>query len=197
MAKRIYTRETFVRKNRYVDLTNDLTFSYYFSTNRAVLLSFIRSFLPTAVEILDVQIIDQEKTHEAGKIILLDTVIPPIAPSKKRVILDLLVLLSNGEVVHLEMQKYKQQFWQERITFCWSLVHGRKFEKGACYEELKPTYTLFFTTVNVFGSEFQGFIHPQAIISENKPHKLFTQTLRIIPVELGKVPKSCGGARDF
>ena len=183
-------KENYFRKTRHPDLTNDAVFRYYFSTNKEVLLSLIRSFLPTAVEIVDIQIMDEEKTQQFGKLLYLDTSIPPILLNQKHIKFDVLVKLASGEFANIEMQRYKQKYWQDRFMFYCTDVHSRNFKKGAPYQNLKSTYSLIFTAFDAFGDKAKGFIHSHSMRLDTEPYWLFSKALNVIVVVLPQVPST-------
>ena len=103
--------------------------------------------------------LNEEETKKFGGIIYLDTSKPPEAPDKKYIILDLLVQLENGELVHLEIQKYRQSHLPQRATYCWARLYIKDLKSGISYEDLKPVHSLILTTFNVFGNKGNGFVH--------------------------------------
>ena len=187
MKKRRRIRKFYKRETRYADLTNDKVFKYYFSTNKAVLLAFLKCFLPNIVKVESVRMLNKEEKKKFGGIIYLDTSKPPEAPGKKYIILDLLVQLENRELVHLEIQKYRQSYLPQRTTYCWARLYIKDLESGISYKDLKPVHSLVLTTFNVFGNKGNSFVHPQAIRSGIAPYEIFTEDLDIVMVEMNKV----------
>ena len=101
---------------KYLPLTKDIVFKRYFTGNKRLLLSLIKSFLPISDKISDVVVLnlkkpatskeaaEQQQQQSGDKLRLKDTSIPPTKPHGKQVVLDLSVKLSGGENVHIEMQ---------------------------------------------------------------------------------------------
>ena len=171
-------KKDYIKKGRYVDLTEDLVFKHFFSSNKEVLAFLIKSFLPIDAEI--------------ENIILLDTSIPPASADRKYVVFDLLVLFSNGIIVHIEMHKNRSKHLPKRTTYYWSRLCSISLEKGESYDKLKPIYSLVFTNFGIFKKKPEHFVHPHSIRSDIEPHEVFSDDLNIVFVEAhkGKDPGS-------
>ena len=108
---------------------------------------------------------------------------------QKEIILDLRITLSSGENINVEMQTTSHAYFLERILFYWSSLHNQGLKKGDSYG-VKPTYSLIFTTFSVWDKQLTtDSINAFAILSINAPHFEFSDKLRIVTVELNKLPK--------
>ena len=172
MIKKKRRKKRYIKKSRYVDLTEDLVFKYFFSSNKAVLAFLIESFLPIKAEVKG--------------LLLLDTSRAPTSPARKYVILDLVVLLKSGIIVHIEMHKNRSKHLPKRTTYYWSCLYSENLKKGESYDKLKPIYSLVFTNFGVFGKKIKDFIHPYSVRSDIEPHEVLDDDLNIVFVEAHK-----------
>ena len=110
----------------FINLTNDRHFKLFFSRNKAVLLSLLKTFLPLPDKkhIQNVEIISDKKAEEKEKqstvinkseketsssqtqsLILKDSALYPVSIGGKQSILDLNVELNTGEKIDIEMHR--------------------------------------------------------------------------------------------
>ena len=123
----IYRRFTMDEKHLgYLDLKEDISFKRYFSINKQVLFSLIKSFLPTPDNAPDMMILNpgilnpasetaNQQNQSGDKLHLQDSSIPPDTPGGKQVVLDLHVKLHSGENIDIEMQGYSQKDFFSRM----------------------------------------------------------------------------------
>ena len=108
---------------------------------------------------------------------------------QKEIILDLKITLSSGENINVEMQTTSHAYFLERVSFYWSCFHSQNLKRGDSYGE-KPTYSLIFTTFSVWSKQVTAdSINAFAILSIKPPHFKFNNELKIVMVELNKLPK--------
>ena len=161
----------------YIKLSQDLMFKIYFTKNKKVLLSLLKTFLPlpSGKDIKDIRILNPE--------------IYPDLKEKKQIILDLRLQLSTGEKINVEMQSTQKKGFLSRILFYWAKLYTEDFNQAEEYEKLHPTYSLIFTDFSVF-KETQSVVSCFSLLSENSPHFCFNKDLKIVFVELSKFKKT-------
>ena len=118
-----------------------------------------------------------------------DSTIHPEKPNLKMVIMDLRVKLSSGESINIEVQTSNQHGFTKRILFYLSKLFTEDLKKGEDFDDLKPAYSLIFTTFPLF-DEFKQHLSTFSMIRETHPHVIFSESMRIILVELSKFKKS-------
>ena len=159
--------------SRFLNLSNDLIFKAYFKSNKLVLKSLLKTFLPLP------------KGYEIQQVELLDSALPSAQAKDKQPVLDMRVQLNKGEVVNVEMQVASQEQFSRRILFYWSKLYTHSLKKGEDYKRLFPTYSLIFTCFNMFkGSE--AFYNSFSIRSDQAPFFVLNEDLKIVIVELSK-----------
>ena len=184
---------------RYLDLTDDVFFKRYFSTNKQLLFSLIKSFLPVSDDATDISLVNPDILNTASdtanqqnpsddKLHLQDSSIPPATPDGKRVVLDLNVKLSSGENVNIEMQVYFDEHFMTRMVIYWGQLHTRQLKRGQKYAQVKPSYLLAFTLTDVFG---EGDYINEITMTLRKHHgKQVTKDFEMVVVELINFNKS-------
>ena len=186
---------------KYLPLTKDIVFKQYFTSNKRLLLSLIKSFLPISDNVSDVVVLnlktsatskeaaEQQKQKSGDKLRLKDTSIPPHKPHGKQVVLDLSVKLSGGENVHIEMQvAFKENFLLRMLTY-WAMLLTQDLDRGDDYADLNPTYSLGFTKFTVFKGK-HNFITEIGFADRNEIEYHFNIGAKIVIVELNKFKKS-------
>ena len=118
-----------------------------------------------------------------------DSTIHPEKPDLKTMVMDLKVKLSSGESINIEVQTSNQHGFTKRILFYLSKLFTEDLKKGADFDDLKPAYSLIFTTFPLF-DEFKEHLSTFSMIRETHPHVIFSESMRIILVELPKFQKS-------
>ena len=195
----------------FINLTNDRHFKLFFSRNKAVLLSLLKTFLPLPDKkhIQNVEIISDKKTTEKEKqstvinkseketsssqtqsLILKDSALYPVSIGGKQSILDLNVELNTGEKIDVEMQATNQKHFSKRVVFYWTRLHAMGLNMSEDYSQLHPTYSLVFTTFPVLEKEKKRhLIHPFAIRSNKHPHSSLNDQLQMVFVDLSYFKK--------
>ena len=186
---------------KYLPLTKDIVFKQYFTSNKRLLLSLIKSFLPIADKVSDVVVLnlkkpatstkatEQQQRQSGDKLRLKDTSIPPTKPHGKQVVLDLSVKLSGGENVHIEMQVAFQKNFLLRMFAYWALLFIQDLDRGDDYANLNPTYSLGFTRFTVFKGKHNS-ITEIGFVDRNEIEYHFDIGAKIVIVELNKFKKS-------
>ena len=171
-------------KNRplLVNLTKNGHFKNYFKTCKPALKSLLKAFLPLP---------DKSSIQ---KVTLLDSLLPNLKTEEKDSIMDLRLQLNTGELVNVEMQAFPHKSFSERILFYWAKNYISQLNKGGKYKTLCPSYSLIFSTFDLFphkANSFSGVRSGRAcnsfsIRSDKAPHFCFNRDLRFVTVELSK-----------
>ena len=160
-------------QNQFLNLTQDLMFKIYFSKDKQVLLSLLKTFLPlppgkTVKDVLFLEITDQ-KTYREGKklsgqtkntehtgqtkeqrLTIMDSSLYPEVGTNKQIVMDLRVQLNTGEKINVEMQSMSKKGFLQRILFYWAKLWTENLKKAEDYYHLCPAYSLIFTNFAVF-----------------------------------------------
>ncbi|MCY4321280.1 MAG: Rpn family recombination-promoting nuclease/putative transposase, partial [Bdellovibrionaceae bacterium] len=192
-----------IKKHYTLKLTQDIVFKSFFSRNKTLLISLLKSFLPIPDKITDVEILNPDKYEKQNKLILknqLEIKNPSLyssALNKKEIVLDLRVKLSTGENINVEMQTISQEFFLKRILFYWAKLYSQDLKKGESYSKINPAYSLIFTSFPLLDKKIKDFTSSFSIRRDKKPHLLFNNDLKIVIVELSKLSKSCDELLDL
>ena len=187
------------KKYPFIDLTNDRNFKLFFSRNKEVLLSLLKTFLPLPEKksIQNVEIIsdkraedtaEKEKQSTATKqsLTLKDSALYPFSIGGKQSILDLNIQLNTGERIDVEMQATNQPHFSKRVVFYWARLHAMGLNMSEDYAQLHPTYSLVFTTFPVLAEEKERqLINAFSVRSDRHPHSLLNSQLQMMFIDLG------------
>ena len=163
-------------QNQFLNLTQDLMFKIYFSKDKQVLLSLLKTFLPlpsgkTIKDVLFLEITDQQ-TYSAKQVLfgkknknapleqtkeqqltIKDSSLYPDIATNKQIVMDLRVQLNTGEKVNVEMQSISKKGFLSRVLFYWSRLYTEDLKKAGEYQNICPVYSLIFTDFDVFKPE--------------------------------------------
>ena len=131
------------------------------------------------------------QSHSKLEFDLEDSTIYPEEPDKKMVVMDLKVKLNSGESINIEVQTSHQHGFTQRILFYLAKLFTADLQKGKNFKKIQPAYSLIFTTFSLF-DEFKEHLSSFSMIRETHPHVIFSESMRIILVELPKFQKSQG-----
>ncbi len=208
---------TFQKKFPFVNLTKDVNFKYYFSLDGGSLLSLLKTFLPLpdkksvqSVEIIpDKELaLARQKQRDLAKnqpelysvekpeLILTDPHLYPPIVGEKHSVLDLNVSLNTGEKIDVEMQANSQKAFSKRSVYYWAQLHSKGLKAGEDYSRLHPTYSLIFTTFPMFEGEERDFVTSFAIRSDEHPHFVLNDQLRMVFVDLSCFEKDISQVLD-
>ena len=189
----------------FIDLTNDRNFKLFFSRNKEVLLSLLKTFLPLPEKksIQDVEIISDKRAEDKQSTVtkkgeretsssqkqslsLKDSTLYPFSIGGKQSCLDLNIQLNTGERIDVEMQATNQPHFSKRVVFYWARLHAMGLNMSEDYGQLHPTYSLVFTTFPVLEAEKERqLISSFSIRSDRHPHSLLNSQLQMMFVDLG------------
>ncbi len=185
----------------YLDLTEDISFKRYFSSNKQLLFSLLKSFLPISdrasdMVILNPNILDtaSDTTNQPGqsddKLHLQDSAIPPHTPDGKQVVLDLHVKLNSGEHVDIEMQGYPHKYFLFRMLFYWAKLHIQSLKRGQKLNKTNPTYSLIFTKFSALSKAEKDYIKKANIYFEGYQDRALYWGFKMFFVELNRFNKN-------
>ena len=165
------------KRRPYINLTSDVIFQHFFKKDEVVLKSLLKAFLPLP------------KDKSIQKVQVLDSLsLPDQNIEDKFSIFDMKLKLNTGEKINVEMQGFYEKHLLKRVMFYLSRLYAEGLGKGEDYGQLPSSYSLVFTTVNVF-KETQKFYSTFSMRSNQPPHFNMNDSLNVIFVELGKCQK--------
>ena len=189
-------------QNQFLNLTQDLMFKIYFSKDKQILLSLLKTFLPLphGKTIKDISFLEikEQTTHSTKKesyrkqgenaplmqkkeqrLTIMDSSLYPNIATNKQIVMDLRVQLNTGEKINVEMQSISKKGFLNRVLFYWARLYTDNLRKAEDYHHLCPAYSLIFTDFSVFKHKdkigFKNETH-----SEDETHYEEQQTLSII-----------------
>ncbi len=160
-------------QNQFLNLTQDLMFKIYFSKDKQILLSLLKTFLPlppgkTVTDVLFLKTTDQ-KTYRADKklsgqtkntehtgqtkeqrLTIMDSSLYPEVETNKQIVMDLRVQLNTGDKINVEIQSVLKKGFLSRVLFYWARLYTENLKKAEDYHHLCPAYSLIFTDFAVF-----------------------------------------------
>ena len=160
-------------QNQFLNLTQDLMFKIYFSKDKQVLLSLLKTFLPLppGKTIQNISFLEtkEQNTHSAKKepykkkgknthlkkakeqqLTIMDSSLYPEISTNKQIVMDLRVQLNTGEKINVEMQSVLKKGFLNRVLFYWAKLWTEHLRKAEDYHHLCPAYSLIFTDFAVF-----------------------------------------------
>ncbi len=202
-------------QNQFLNLTQDLMFKIYFSKDKQVLLSLLKTFLPLppgkTIKNISFLEIKEQKTHSKTesyrkqgenapltqtkqKITVMDSSLYPDIATNKQIVMDLRVQLNTGEKINVEIQSVFKKGFLNRVLFYWARLYTENLRKAEDYHHLCPAYSLIFTDFAVFAPKEDRYktIDTSSIItsfslrSDKEPHFMLNDQLKIVFVELSK-----------
>ncbi|MCD7761690.1 MAG: Rpn family recombination-promoting nuclease/putative transposase [Lachnospiraceae bacterium] len=125
---------------------------------------------------------------------LLPTSLSRASENDKLGILDVLVLLTDGTRIDMEMQVATFLAWQNRILFYLCKMYTDQLKKGEDYSKIKKCIHVSILDFNHFpdGEECCRTIH----LHDSKTHALYSDLLEIQILELKKLPKELPDDND-
>ena len=200
------TKKRDMKNKPLLSATVDIVFKKLFIENPDLLSSLLESFLPLKSSIKNIEIKNPDMTGSLQpqsqksstsssqtpsklEFDLEDSTIYPEELDKKMVVMDLKVKLGSGESINIEVQTSHRHGFTRRILFYLAKLFTTDLQKGNDFKKIKPAYSLIFTTFPLF-DEFKEHLSTFSMIRETHPHVRFSESMRIILVELPKFQKS-------
>ena len=165
---------------RYYDPRYDITFKKVF-THPELLISFLNALLPLK---------DDEQVES---IEYLTPEMLPETPTNKFSIVDVCCKDKEGRQFIVEMQMVWSEEFKSRVLLNASKAYVRQLEKGECYDQLRPVYSLNLVN-DVFEKDLpeDEFYHFYQLVHERHSEKVI-KGLHIVFVELPKfTPRNWG-----
>ena len=194
-----------MKQTKYLSLTQDAVFKRFFTGNKQVLTSLLREFFFINDEVLDVVVVDtgrEETFARSGQ-----TSNTEDLPDIDRIVLDLMVKLSSGKNIGIQLQVAinEEKDFLDRMISDWAFLHSYDQNKTEP-SKIRPTYSLIFTHFTVFEEEQdyineikfgiskdQGkdYINNLTLRLDKYPHLNPDSGFKIVLVELSKFNKGC------
>ena len=115
--------------------------------------------------------------------------IPKNEVAEKGIILDILVELTDGSLIDVEMQVVDTKNIWLRALFYWARIYGNQLQRGEDYRTLKPTTVIFLLNFQQFPEIPQHYHH--VFMLQHLQLAGFTHPhLRLDFVELTKLPSA-------
>lgn len=152
----------------------DVVFKLLFAkpSNKRLLISLLTAILEPASPIVDVEVLDPEVAKESV--------------AAKGTMLDLLVGLSDGRRVNLEIQASPRNWSMSRGIFYCARVFAGQLSRGDHYDELNPVVGIFILNFNALsGARY----HSKFNLLEVHDHSKLGEDLTIHVIELPKLPE--------
>ena len=195
-----------MKQTKYLSLTQDTVLKQFFTSNKQVLTSLLREFFSITDKVLDVVVVDtgREETFARSD----QTSDTEGLPDIDRVVLDLLVELSSGGKIGIQLQVAinEEKNFPNRIISDWTFLHNYDQNRLTDPSKIHPTYSLIFTHFPVFEEE-QDYINEISFGLSKDLGKDYISNLtlrlskypnldpnpgfRIVIVELNKFNKGC------
>jgi len=122
--------------------------------------------------------------------------IPKRIVDDKGVVLDLLVKLTNGTLVNIEMQLSDPASTWSRAPFYWARIYADQLLRGDKHRELKPTIVIFLVNYTQFHN-LPDQSHHIFELRHRHEQDLIHPHMRIDFVELPKIPLTLPGEMSF
>ena len=162
-----------------LDPKQDVVFKLLFSrpSNKRLLIALLTAILEPTSPIVDVEVLNPEVTKESVE--------------AKGTVLDILVRLSDGRQVNLEMQATAHGWCMSRGVYYCARVFASQLSRGEAYEELNPVVGIFILDFRALPGERY---HSKFELLEVHEHARLTDDLTIHVVELPKLPREPPGS---
>ena len=181
-----------MKQTRYPSLTKKAVIKQFFTSNKQVLTSLLQEFFSVTDEVLDVAVVDTGR--EAAYARLRQTSDPEDLPDIHRIVLDLLVKLSSGKKIGVQLQVAinEEKDFVDCIISDWGFLYDYGLEQTrlAGRIEAYPTHSLIFTHFTVREKE-QNYIHRAKMTFDDDPDRDVWPNFKITLVELNKFNKGC------
>lgn len=162
-----------MRRKRYLDPKNDLTFKKVFGEHKDLVLSLINALLP----------LDGDRQVESVEYLPAELV--PETPTGKNSIVDVRCYDKLGRQFIVEMQLIWTPAFEHRVVFNASKAYVRQLKRSRKFELLQPVYSLNLVN-EVFMHDLPGeFIHNYNMVHQLHNNKVI-EGLHLTFVELPK-----------
>ena len=126
--------------------------------------------------------------EEYEQITIVDPQLKREAPHDKLGIVDVLLNMKSGKIVHIEIQVLEQDDMPERITYYNAKMLVIQLKAGQGYDELQNTVSIAIADFEIVKDSDEKYHHVFHIREEETGIK-FTDLIEINALELPKIPK--------
>ena len=185
-------------KGPYIDLSKNLVFKYFFSSNEDVLISLLKSFLPIKEEVKDVHIINKEQM-QAARSSILTGIYPPATFEDEYITMGVRVTLADGTIVHVELAMDETPPIPNEQIYKHLLIQ-RDADKWEPYYGADAIYSLTFKSYDISDKDTEDFIHTYSFYSDDTNQRLdgmFGIKFEGFIAELTQVPATSLGLQSL
>jgi len=164
-----------MKKYEMVSPLNDYVFSEIFGNQRHI--ENTRAFLKTLLDIPE---------DEYGELIVRNPFLGKIFKQGKTAVVDLRLTTKSGKIIHIELQVEKRTNLKNRIMYYASRIIGDQLNWGDDYDKLHQVISIIICD-HVLLEDEKSYINEYGL--KNGENQLFTDLLKVIIIELPKLPK--------
>ena len=164
-------------KFKYADLLNDEVFKLVFGreSTKDVMIEFLNQVIPDR-NILDLEFLDKE--------------MHPVERDSKGTVYDMFCRTDDGSRIIVEVQRRKQPFYPERALYYSTFQIQRQVEAGAEYYDFLPVYVVSILDFKMDDDPENKQVKSVYRIYEETSHRLLTNRVTFIFLELEKFQKT-------
>ena len=157
---------------KYLDPKNDIVFKTLFGTPARVplLIALLTAVLKPRSVIRNATVLNPELPREM--------------PRDRSIVLDIRVLLDDGQQVDVEMQVQVRKGASERFLYYWAKLYGGQLEPSEPFRDLKRCVSVLFLGERLLPGER---FHSTFRVSETHDHLELTDRLELHTIELCKL----------
>jgi len=154
----------------------DYVFSEIFGSQKNI--DITTSFLKTLLDIPE---------EEYGKLTVVSPILRRLFRTEKSGIVDLKLSTKSGNIIHIELQVEKRKNLRSRILYYASRLIGDQLKWGDDYDGLHQVISIVICDHNLLEEESE---YMNIYELRNEKNRSFTKLLRIIILELPKLPET-------
>ena len=179
-----------MKQTGYLSLTKKAVIKRFFTSNKQVFTSLLQEFFSITDEVLDVVVVDTGREGIFDH--LRQTSKPEDLPDIHRVVLDLMVKLSSGEKIGIQLQVAinEEKDFRSRMLYDWGCLHRHDQNEFTDPSGFHPTYSLIFTHFTVF-EERKSYITDLELRADKNPDYDLDAGIRMVIVALNRFNKGC------
>jgi predicted transposase/invertase (TIGR01784 family) len=163
-------------KEKMISPLNDYVFSEIFGNQKNI--DITRNFLKTLLDIPE---------DEYDTLTVVSPILRRLFRTEKTGVVDLKLTTKSGKIIHIELQVEKRTNLRSRILYYASRLIGDQLKWGDDYNELNQVISIVICDHNLLEEE-SSYINEYEL--RNKENRSFTKLLRMIIIELPKMPKA-------
>jgi predicted transposase/invertase (TIGR01784 family) len=170
-------------KKDIIKLTNDYVFKYVFGDSKHT--NNLKNFLSALGEL---------PGGEVRRLTVRDPFLKRWFRNDKYGILDLRVETASGTIVNVEVQVCEHNAMKERIIYYLSKMVWEQLRGGDNFAKIRPVVSVFICNFDLVTENQKSFYNRIRLWNE-QVNKVFTDLLKIVIIELPKVPVQDDGSR--